>query len=68
MPLLKRNDSDLVVGFILQHGTAYAKPVDDPLFPAHKVSTLHSPENSTQMFYLPDSPALGIFGCQIQVG
>lgn len=66
IPELYSNDSDLFLTFVLMHSISYMKPVDDPLFSAHRSIPELLTDNSTSTRYLADEP-VSVFGCQNQV-
>ncbi|KAF2736964.1 hypothetical protein EJ04DRAFT_562032 [Polyplosphaeria fusca] len=64
LPEMARNDSDLVVMAVWQNSIRYNKPVDDPLFSAHKVLNRTTAIGKLTR-YGADYPA-GVVGCAEQ--
>lgn len=65
IPQLKTEDSDLVIMFLRLHGITFLEPVDDPLFPAHKVRLQSQIYNETLTYYMSDDP-VSVFSCITQ--
>jgi len=66
IPELQRLDADVVVKVAVLNAVQYAKPVNDPLFSAHRNLTQGSLKSSAKFYYISDFPQ-GVLGCALQV-
>lgn len=62
----KTADADIVVIGVAANAVKFRHPVDDPVFSAHRNSSIRRYDDSVLEFYLPDSP-LSVIACQEQV-
>lgn len=67
LPGLIRNDSHTVFLAILPNRVAYVKPIDDPVFSAHRPwQSVNADGIPNEPLYLPDHPGR-VIGCTVQV-
>jgi hypothetical protein len=64
LPEMNRTDADVALAAITFRVARYQKPVDDPMFAAHK--PLLDPDFANNTVYGSDYP-VGLLGCAVQV-
>lgn len=65
IPELQRNDADVSLRLTAKNGIKYFKPVNDPMFSAHRL-VIQSTQTGNVSFYMSDFPG-SMMGCVQQV-
>ncbi|KAJ4302760.1 hypothetical protein N0V90_001651 [Kalmusia sp. IMI 367209] len=65
LPEMHRNDADIVLIPVWPNAVVYEKPVDDPLFTAHRVEMRPQASGKDKALYWSDFP-VGVVGCALQ--
>jgi len=66
VPELQRSDADVELKAISTNRVSFTEPVNDPMFSAHRNSTVSTSSGRILSIYVHDSPVT-VMGCAVQV-